>query len=148
MNVQAETRKHIARVGELLHKFAIELLKRADQHDASKLEEPEVSVFDRVTPRLRGLTYGSEKYKVALEDMGPALKHHYDANRHHPEHFLNGLGGMNLADLAEMICDWKAASERHDDGDIHRSIAQNGERFGYSTPLLEIFMNTVDDVLS
>lgn len=41
------------------------------------------------------------------------------------------FGEMNLLDLIEMLADWKAATERHDDGDLRRSIDQNAERFGY-----------------
>jgi hypothetical protein len=37
--------------------------------------------------------------------MAPALKHHYENNRHHPEHFKNNIDDMNLIDLIEMLCD-------------------------------------------
>ena len=43
----------------------------------------------------------------------------------------------------EMFFDWKAASERHDDGDIMKSIAINQARFGYSDQVAEIMRNTV-----
>jgi len=45
--------------------------------------------------------------------MKPAIEHHYKNNRHHPEHFNNGIDEMNLVDLIELLCDWKAASERN-----------------------------------
>lgn len=57
-----------------------------------------------------------------------------------PEH---GMGGMNLLDLIEMLCDWKAATLRHADGDIVRSVEQNQKRFGYSDELRQIFLNTL-----
>lgn len=76
--------------------------------------------------------------------MRPALDHHYALNRHHPEHFEDEIKGMNLIDIIEMICDWKAASERHAVGDIHKSIVINQERFGFSDDLKAIFINTVD----
>ena len=41
-----------------------------------------------------------------------------------------------------MFIDWKAASERHDDGDIFRSIEINKNRFGISEQLCKIFKNT------
>ena len=50
----------------------------------------------------------------------------------------------NLIDLVEMICDWKAASERHADGDIYKSIEINQQRFGYSDELKIILKNTID----
>ena len=60
--------------------------QRALVHDASKLEEPEKSAFDRATPNLKSLAYGSGAYYAALKEVGPALQHHYAANDHHPGH--------------------------------------------------------------
>jgi len=72
-----------------------------------------------------------------------ALQHHYSENSHHPEHYENGVNGMDLLDLIEMLCDWKAASERmQGGGDIIRSIGVNTERFKLSPQLVEIFQNT------
>jgi hypothetical protein len=78
--------------------------------------------------------------------MGEALKHHYAANSHHPEHYENGIAGMSLLDLIEMVCDWKAATERHADGDLLRSIEQNQDRFGYSDELKSILLATVAEM--
>ena len=55
-----------------------------------------------------------------------------------------GFRGMSLIDLVEMICDWKAASLRHNDGDIRRSVEVNQERFGYSDDVKQILLNTVE----
>ena len=74
------------------------------------------------------------------------MAHHYETNRHHPEHFTNGFKGMNLVDLVEMFCDWVASTSRHKDGDIYNSIQQNKGRFGYSNELEMIFINTVAEV--
>jgi hypothetical protein len=38
---------------------------------------------------------------------------------------------MDLVQVIEMLADWKAATLRHADGDLARSIEQNAERFGY-----------------
>jgi hypothetical protein len=139
-----DTYKHISVVREELTMVVTELLVRAVGHDASKLADPELEMYDEFTPKLRDTTYGSDEYKDHLRDMGAALQHHYDANRHHPEHFEDGIQGMNLIDLVEMICDWIAASRRHADGDVRRSIEINQERFGYSDDLKRILQNTVD----
>jgi hypothetical protein len=50
---------------------------------------------------------------------------------------------MDIVDLVEMLCDWKAATMRHDGGDIERSIAINAERFGISDQLAGIIKNSV-----
>lgn len=87
MSERGQTLKHIERVRELLGFVIDNLEARADIHDRSKLESPEVEVFDEYTPQLRGLTYGSPEYFDILMQMGPALWHHYQYNRHHPEHY-------------------------------------------------------------
>jgi len=78
--------------------------------------------------------------------MGVGLQHHYENNSHHPEHFVNGITGMSLLDLLEMLCDWKAASLRHTDGDILRSIELNQARYHYSNELKSFLINTVREM--
>lgn len=147
MDSKPETRKHIAQVALFLLRAVEELGERAAKHDASKLESPEVEVFDRETPVLSGLTYGSPEYAECLARMKPALDHHYAVNRHHPEHFAaDGIRGMSLLDLLEMICDWMAAARRHADGNVRRSIEINQKRFGYGDDLKQILQNTVRDM--
>lgn len=53
-----------------------------------------------------------------------------------------GIGRMNLFDLLEMICDWKAATERHADGNLLKSFEINKDRFEISSELLEILIST------
>lgn len=139
----AETWDHINLVMKLLASAQIELMRRQFTHDRSKLAPPEVDTFVEYTPKLATSTYGSDEYKQFLKDMKPALDHHYAHNRHHPEFFPNGVEGMNLFDLLEMFVDWYAATKRHNDGNIHRSIEINAERFGLSPQLVAILKNTV-----
>lgn len=54
----------------------------------------------------------------------------------------NGLLGMNLIDVLEMIVDWKCSGMRHADGCLYKSIEINQKRFGYSDELKQIFINT------
>lgn len=116
---------------------------RSASHDQSKLAEPELTGFATVTAKLKDLTYGSPRYYAALEELKPSLHHHYTHNSHHPEHYPNGILGMNLIDILEMFCDWKAAGERHKDGSLQKSIEINQARFGYSDELKQILLNTV-----
>jgi hypothetical protein len=139
-----ETFRHIERVRNLLNTCVVDLLKRAELHDQTKLESPEVEAFAEYTPKLATCTYGSDEYRGYLAAIKPALDHHYAHNRHHPEHHKNGVNDMNLLDLVEMLCDWKAASERHNDGNIRRSIEVNANRFGLSPQLVAILENTAD----
>ena len=157
------------------------MLTRAELHDQSKLESPEVEAFTEYTPKLKDCTYGSDEYKGYLEAIKPALDHHYANNRHHPEHWpekesseadllekhlatldkeiqpelyavledqikslRSSLNNMNLLDLVEMAADWLAASERHSDGNIRKSIKINSKRFDMGIQMINIFENTIE----
>lgn len=141
-----DTLAHINRVKELLSQASNELLKRSENHDNSKLYSPEKELFDEYAPKLKDSTYGSDEYKKFLDELKVALDHHYKNNSHHPEHYENGIDGFDLFDLIEMFFDWKAASERHDDGDIRKSIEINKDRFKISEQIVNIFNNTVNNM--
>lgn len=139
-----KTLRHIETVRNYLNIVIRELLTRGEQHDQSKLESPEVEAYDRITDGLRGVTYGSEEYRAVLRAEQPAIDHHYQTYRHHPEHHEHGYRDMTLVDLLEMLCDWKAATLRHDEGSLVKSIGINQQRFGYSYELAQIFRNTAE----
>lgn len=139
-----ETYEHIGKVQFWLHSVIEDFLERSRLHDATKLVSPEVEMFDEFTPKLAQMEYGSDEYKAALEAMGPALLHHYENNPHHPEHYKEGIEGMTLMDVIEMVCDWKAASERTDKGDIFSSLDFNAKRFNISPQLQTIIRNTAE----
>lgn len=139
-----ETQEHIEKVRGYLERIIGSLRIRAMDHDRSKLEPPELAVFDEYTPKLKDAVYGSDEYKGFLEGMQEGLTHHYQVNDHHPEHFHNGIAGMNLMQLTEMLCDWLAAVKRTKDGDIRKSIEMNRERFGYGDEIATLLLNTVE----
>jgi len=138
-----DTYKHKQLVNKYMNQVIQSLSERAINHDNSKLEDVEVDIFTEYTPKLSKSTYGSEEYYQFLKEMKPALDHHYAKNNHHPEHYPNGVKDMTLIDLIEMICDWKASTMRHNDGNILTSIDKNQDRFGYSNDMAGIFKNTV-----
>jgi hypothetical protein len=139
-----ETRKHIAEVQKNITKVIHELLDRQFFHDVSKLESPEKEIFDEYTAKLANTTYGSEEYKNYLKGMKPALDHHYKENRHHPEHFENGIKEMTLVDLIELLADWVGACKRHQDGNIMNSVIINQKRFGYGDEIKQLLINTIE----
>lgn len=149
-----ETQAHIDRVRHFVSRAVENLQKRAWAHDLSKMREPELGAFDIATPKLATLAYGSEEYKQSLRDLGPALQHHFQNNDHHPEHYENGVRGMSLMAVIEMLCDWRAASERGkqrtDNPEkvktFEAGLAYNQERFGYSDELAEIILNTAREL--
>lgn len=158
------TLAHIAAVRGRLGEVIRGLVARQAGHDLTKLADPEKAAFDEFTPKLRATTYGSDEYRGFLAATKPALDHHYAHNSHHPEHGgcdvcvqcgrrsddpctcggprRAGVDRMCLLDLIEMLADWKAATGRHADGDLAKSIALNQTRFGYSDDLKATLTNT------
>lgn len=139
---RVETQKHIEKVRKYIRFFTDKLTSRGVNHDATKLESPEVELFAEHTEALSSTTYGSPEYQEHLNALKPALDHHYATYRHHPEHFANGINDMNLIDIVEMLADWKAASERQHNGNLLTSIEQNATRFKMTDQLKQILLNT------
>lgn len=116
------------------------LVARVAEHDNSKLLSPEKEMFDQWTPELKARTFGTDFYKAALDGMGEGLKHHYRVNRHHPEHFENGVDGMNLLDVLEMVCDWRAAAQAKG---VALDLEHAAQRFNLSPQLVNIIRNSI-----
>lgn len=140
-----DTQEHIYKVHALMWLAAEELKRRGLVHDASKLLPPEKEYFDRETPLLEVLEFGSKEYSDSIKRIKPALEHHYAHNDHHPQfHKEKGVSGMNLFSLLEMFFDWKASGERTKTGNIYKSIEINRKRknINMSEQVAEIFINT------
>ena len=120
------------------------------------------------------ISFGSPEYAEFLKGMGEALIHHYKNNRHHPEHYKVfecsfcqayhdllpdrcsvcgehshfeerfDFSKMNLIDLLEMLCDWKASNLLHSDGSIQNSISICQKKFKIPDGLTQILRNTAD----
>lgn len=137
------TRKHMQRVSELLGEAACILIRRAADHDKSKLTEAELVPLQRMQDLIDAegqAPYGSDEYRRRTALLGPMLQHHYANNSHHPEHFPTGVDGMSLFDVIEMFFDWKAASERGEESSMN--IGAACKRFEVSPQLENIFRNT------
>jgi Family of unknown function (DUF5662) len=138
----ADILQHILEVRVHLDTFVTEMLRRGRVHDASKFDEAEKPAFDEAIPLLRGISYGSPEYAEVLGRLGPALDHHYHCNSHHPEHYgLQGIAGMDLFDLVEMVCDWIAAAARNREDGV--KLAYNVELFSIQDQLAAIIANTL-----
>lgn len=135
-------KKEVSDIGQL---FINELTNRLQHHDDSKLKGDEQKLFEDVLDNAQPAEYGTSNYNSIKDRLKPALILHYGANRHHPEHFIDGISGMNLIDLMEMFIDWCAATNRHKDDDIHKSIDINTNRYHLPEELNAIFHNTAKD---
>lgn len=132
---QLAVRRHINNViGELWCRY--------QDHDKSKLEEPEFSIFDKHFGNLSKVEYGSQAYTDQMGLVGEAIAHHYSVSRHHPEFHSEGVNGMSLIDLIEMLCDWMAATSYGPNGNIRKSIEFNTQRFELSDQMVCVFKNT------
>lgn len=139
------TQEHIAQVVVFIERMREVLEQRKGQHDVSKMQEPELSAYAVTVPKLAGLDYGTPEHRAVLRQMKPAIKHHYAANRHHPEFHDDGVDGMNLIDVLEMICDWKAAAIRSGSPEKFReNVEKSIERFNISPQMGSVIRNTLD----
>lgn len=141
-----ETREHIRKVQARINEVQTNLHERAQQHDLSKLQSPEVEGYAALQANLADITYGSPEYRAALDAARPTIAHHYEVNDHHPEHYPDGVAGMSLMALMEMVCDWKAASERVKGGSIGQSLDVNEARFGLDPQLASILRATIKEL--
>jgi len=144
---EKDTRDHIARVKELAEACIARLEAQVAGHDASKLEPPEAELYDKYGNLLHGVPYESPEYRAILGLLRPAIDHHFAHNRHHPEHFPEGIRGMDLVDLLEMAVDWKAASERGGGMDLDKGMLVNKRKFGLSDDLAQVILNTMKSLV-
>lgn len=135
---------HILLVNANIKKMVVQLLDRAEMHDFSKRVSPELEAFDALQRDIdqygRALR-GTPEYSKQGAVLGDALKHHYRYNSHHPEHYENGIEGMDLFDLMEMVADWRAANLERDGG-APMSLSYSIEKYGISPQLASILQNT------
>lgn len=98
-----DTINHIRLVQANVLTLVVALLAQVLHHDESSLLEPEKSFYDEYRPILSALPFGSDAYLMALGNLKPAVDHHYQRNRHHPEHFVRyECGGCFKEYPAEM----------------------------------------------
>jgi len=142
---QAEIMLHQTDVFNLMQVVLDEVEYRQATHDKSKLRDEEFPTYAKIIPQMEGLPLGSPESKALVKKLGPALQHHYKHNRHHPEHFKNGVAGMHLIDLIEMICDWVTVNKAKGDGNIRKAMTGYlFQKHGIEGQLAEVLLNTVD----
>lgn len=152
----SETLIHIDLVSQYLESIKYELSLRQFSHDRSKLQPEELDTsftlgeigspgesFIEYSPKLKASEYNSPEYHANLAAMKPALDHHYAHNKHHIQFHEEGLMGMTLVDIIEMLVDWVASASRSN-SDIYKSLEMNKERFNIPDPLYQILKNTID----
>lgn len=133
-------REHQHKVQQNIYKLCKVLLRRAENHDKSKLQEPEKSGWEAMDKEPR-YPYGSDEYFDKQERFKWVFEEHWKNNRHHPEYFCGFISEMNLIDIIEMICDW-ASFDYMTSTDAIEIIEEQMERFGFSGVLKDLILNT------
>lgn len=134
--------KHKASVKTKLMFLVHELEKRAENHDNSKLQQPEAGYLIAMDKEGRK-KYGSKEYFEKMKRWEKFFKHHYENNRHHPDHFQNGVDGMNLIDLCEYVVDIISYYDNMHVEDAIQTINEQKDRFKLDEQLTQILKNTL-----
>lgn len=139
------TKEHINKVRDSMDTFSKIIKMRGLKHDLSKItSDIEYDNYRKVIMTLKLEKTGSPEYNKARESIKPAVDHHYENNEHHPEHFKDGISGMTLVDLLEMMSDWQAVNDEKPGRDIKPWIRSCKDKYKMSDDLFNVFMNTAD----
>lgn len=140
---ESDSVAHIQTVRRELSKVIAELTRRSVCHDASKLLPDEKELLGRFGPLLDQCEFGTEAHECVAQQAADFFSLHYARNSHHPQHFANGIAGMDLFDLIEMMCDWIASSQRVNGTSVEVGLRYNITRFKIDEQLGSILRNTL-----
>lgn len=141
-NYLRDTDEHIAKVQKHMGKAIAKLQAQATVHDLTKYSEDERDIYAVVVPEFSKYEYGTPEHDAVGDKLGPAWEHHKSKNPHHPGYHENGVDGMDLLYFVEMLCDWKAASERDPDQVFAESLEMNLEKYGITGTAANLMRNT------
>jgi hypothetical protein len=133
--------EHISHVRTFLFKVISEIMARSADHDSSMFDPQEKKYLDEFIPVLSQNEKGSDEHKSALDYMVTGRDHHFQKNRHHLEHH-GSVGGMDLIDLIEWLCDQKAASVQ--EGNLSARLDMYFKKYDFPIQLMDIINNTVN----
>lgn len=139
-----KVKDHKKDVMNLINLIIIELHNRKNVHDDSSLDPSEVEVLAYYSDFIKEDSYINEETLTYMKEIKNVLNIHFQKNRHHPEHFKNGIKDMNLIDIIEMLCDWKTTMA--EDEDIISVIKKNKKIYKFSDDLMNILINTATSI--
>jgi len=140
---------HVSEISENLETIASELRKRGMSHDRTKFQQLEFDTFVSTREEFKQTSYGTPEYKAVCAKAQPAMDHHYSNNRHHTAYHENAVNDMNLIDIIELVCDWRAANRRNADQCTMLESVKRGlsnEKYQISEQLAKIIINTFKDL--
>jgi hypothetical protein len=136
---------HKSKVKRLVDTIIADLSLRGIVHDNSKFDKDELLLNIKYGKKSMACKFGSKKYLYYREKSKRASESHYKKkkNRHHPEHFKDGINGMTLVDIMEMVLDWRAATENHRvPTSLNVSIEMARKKYSIDDQLVKIIYNT------
>lgn len=145
--------EHKARVKQWIEVFIRELRKRAELHDDSKLEEPEISGWRAMDKEPR-YKYGTKEYFDKVNRYKWLIEQHWKSNRHHPEYWTLNPDKQNrdLIDIIEMLSDWLGySSKKPSYNEAKKLVEEQTKRYGLdkiedtdkNPPLYTLILNTL-----
>ncbi|MFA5054163.1 MAG: DUF5662 family protein [Parcubacteria group bacterium] len=126
----AKVRTHQGHLGSLARKLISDISKRAENHDASRMCEPEFEEAARLAKTAAQFGIDSEEYREARANS-QSIRKHWQVNTHHPEHFSD-LGQMGWLDIIEMVLDWSAAVDTYGLSTFAESVERNLRAYPFS----------------
>lgn len=139
----AEVMRHSRMVNKYIKMLAHALIHNAEGHDLDKVEPRVKSIWDKFSPHLKAV-FGSLEYQQRKAELKPVLDDHYARTTHHPEHFENGVSGMNLMQLAEYLADNWERCQTLGDGDLRHSLEVNREPHRIDNQTMQILLHTAE----
>jgi len=139
--------KHRNSVKNKLNFLSKEIKKRGEEHDLSKLQQPELNWLIQMDKEPK-YKYGTPEYFEKMKRWQKFFTHHYTNNRHHPDHFKLGILEMTLVDLCEYIADIISYYDEMHVDDALKTIKDQKERFGFDEQLSQILKNTLLEYFS
>jgi len=156
-------RGYIAKIVECAPDEFGELADRAEVHDQSKFEEPELTPYIWLTHRYKCQDCGEEFHcPDGMDDkMHDATVHHVQNNSHHPEYHdrsckdpinrdnrdepsgMIDASGMSKIDVAEMVADWCAVSKERGNTPTEWADANVNKRWKFTTEQVQQIYDTI-----
>ena len=92
--------------------------------------------------------YGTKEYYDKMNRWKKFFIHHYAQNRHHPDHYSNGIDDMNLIDVAEFLADIVSYYEVLQAHDGEKVLNDQEKRFQINGQLRNVLSNTLNEYFS
>lgn len=134
--------EHRALVHDKMATVSRDINTRARHHDQSSLNGSEFRIYEEHFDELQKYPMFDPRRDAVLKEMRVATMYHHNANDHHPEHFDDGINGMNLIQMIEFVADIMSQSEQNGI-DVYEMLPLLKDQYDISSQLYQVILNTV-----